>query len=169
MPTRQPPELEKKHLENEPADHALGRSRGGFSTKIHLVSDSRGLPIVVDISPGQTHEATVCLGIIDTIRVASPCGRPKKRPVKLAGDKAYTSESIRMGLKKRGIVPVIPSKRNQPRNPSFDKRSYRRRNIMERCIGWMKEYRRIATRYEKLAVHYLGMLKLGMILRYLNL
>jgi transposase len=71
-----------------------------------------------------------------------------------------------------GIKPVIPRKDNERkigRPPEFDKQSYRRRSVIENCVGWLKECRRIVTRFEKLAVRYLGMLKLAMIERYLRL
>ena len=82
--------------------------------------------------------------------------------------KGYSNRRIRCWLNKRGIEDVIPSKSNEIRDLYFNKRAYKRRNVVERCIGWLKELRRIATRYEKLAVHYLGMVKLGMILQYLK-
>jgi transposase len=166
--TKRRPAREKNGLEGEPDDHALGKSRGGIGTKIHLICDGNGLPITVQVSPGQAHEATFCLDIVDAIEIASPVGRSRKRPERLAGDKAYSSSKIRQGLKARTISPVIPAKKNQQRDPHFDKRNYRKRNIIERCIGWIKESRRIATRYEKLAIHYLGMVKVGMIMRYLR-
>ena len=71
-------------------------------------------------------------------------------------------------MNKKGIEDVIARKKNEERSCYFNKRAYKRRNVVERCIGWLKESRRIATRYEKLAVHYLGMIKLGMILQYLQ-
>ena len=74
---------------------------------------------------------------------------------------------IRDWLERRGIEDVIASKENEERDRFFNKRAYKRRNVVERCIGWLKELRRIVTRYEKLAVYYLGMVKLGMILQYL--
>lgn len=159
---------EKNGPRNEPEDHALGASRGGIGTKIHLVCDGRGLPITVAISPGQAHEATFCLDVIDAIEIRSPVGRPRQRPDRLAGDKGYSSRNIRQGLKDRSIKPVIPTKKNEKHDSRFDKKSYRKRNIIERCIGWIKESRRIATRYEKLAIHYLGMVKIGMLMRYLR-
>ena len=70
-------------------------------------------------------------------------------------------------MNERGIKDVIPTKGKEPKSPYYNKRIYKKRNTVERCIGWLKELRRVATRYEKLAVHYLGMIKLGMILRYL--
>lgn len=143
-------------------------SRGGIGTKIHLICDGKGLPITVELSPGQAHEAMFCLKVVDTIEIASPVGRPRKRPERLAGDKAYSSAKIRQGLKSRTIEAVIPAKKDQKRDPRFDKKMYRSRNVIERCISWIKESRRIATRYEKLAVHYLGMVKVGMIIRYIR-
>ncbi len=87
----------------------------------------------------------------------------------MAGDKAYGVEHAREWLKRRRIEDVIPTKSNQKRRPGFDEEKYRRRNVVERCVGWIKEFRRIATRYEKLAVNYLAMLKLGMMRQYLGL
>lgn len=90
-------------------------------------------------------------------------GRPRLRPRRLAGDKGYSSPSARRRLRRRGIKPVIPTKSNQPRDPAFDREAYRRRNIVERLINRLKQYRRIATRYEKRAANYLTMVKIGMI------
>lgn len=106
---------------------------------------------------------------MDAVRVPTP-GAPKRRPSKLAGDKAYSAPAIRRWLRRRHITPVISFRRDEPgrAQSTFDRTSYRQRNVIERCVGWIKELRRIATRYEKLAVHYLGMLKLGMIRQYLK-
>ena len=153
--------------EGEPEDHSLGLSRGGISTKIHLVCDGKGLPIIADIGPGQKHESTYCIRLVDCIRVGTD-GRPKKRPDRLAGDKGYNAASIRLDLKNRGIFPVIPTNSTQTRLAGFDKTYYRKRNIVERCISWLKENRRIATRYEKLSIHFLAMLKIGIIARHLS-
>ena len=86
----------------------------------------------------------------------------------LAGDKAYSAQAIRSYLSGRQVKDVIPTKKNERPSPAFDKEAYRRRNVIERCVGWLKECRRLATRYEKLALHYLGMLLLGMTRRYLS-
>lgn len=151
----------------EPADHALGRSRGGFSTKIHLVCDAKGRAIAAELSPGQNHETTRFASLVDGIEVRGARGRPRKRPDALAGDKAYSAGWTRAFLRTRRIEPVIPTRKDEARKPSFDRELYRERNNVERCIGRLKEARRIATRYEKLAVHYLGMLTIGMIMQYL--
>ncbi len=92
-------------------------------------------------------------------------------PVRLAGDKGYRGDCIDEALIERKIIPVIPSKANENREDrmvEFDKASYRRRSIVEQLIGWLKECRRVATRYEKRAIHYLSMVKLAMIGRYLR-
>ena len=110
---------------------------------------------------------------MNQIAIPQPVGRPRKRPKRLAGDKAYRAKGVRDWLWKYGIKPVIPSKENEREKPGptpqFDREAYKRRSIIENCVGWLKECRRIATRFEKLAVNYLGMLKLAMIERYLRL
>jgi len=157
----------KKDVTDDTQGQALGRSRGGYGTKIHLVCDGKGNPIVADVSAGQEHESQYFESILDKIEIRGKHGRPRKRPETIAGDKAYSSQQIRESSRKRGITEVIPTKSNQKRDSNFDKRAYKERNIVERCIGWLKECRRIATRYEKLALHFLGMLELAMVLRYL--
>ena len=134
-----------------------------------MICDGNALPITIDVSPGQAHEMTRVLPLLDSVRVRSR-GAAKRRPQKLAGDKAYSSKDLRAWLKAHRIEPVIAHRDNESGRDDerFDRDSYRRRNVVERCIGWVKELRRIATRYEKLAVHYLGMLKLGMIRQYLK-
>lgn len=96
---------------------------------------------------------------MDTVKI-----RRRRRPDAVAGDKGYSYSRIRRWLSKRGIEAVIPNRRDQPR-VRISKRKYRGRNVVERCIGWLKWCRRIATRYEKLAESYLAMVKLAMIQR----
>ncbi len=110
---------------------------------------------------------------MEQVGIPQPIGRPRKRPGRLAGDKAYRGRRVRDWLRVHGIGRVIPSAENERARHDgrvkFDKLAYRRRSIIENCIGWLKECRRIATRFEKLAVNYAGMLKLAMIERYLRL
>ena len=111
--------------------------------------------------------------------VACLIGRRRRRngqrykPRKLAGDKGYSVQHLRDWLKDHCIKPVIPHKCNEHarRNPreKFDRRAYRQRAVIEQGVGWLKEYRRIGTRFEKLAVNFHGMLQLAMIRRYLRL
>ncbi len=92
----------------------------------------------------------------------------RRRPKKLAGDKGYSCERVRRWLRRHKVKPVIPMKSNQPRDEDFDCEAYRRRNVVERCVNWMKENRRLGTRYEKLAVNFLAMARLAMIRRYFS-
>jgi len=110
---------------------------------------------------------------MDRVAIPQPMGRPRLRPERLAGDKGYSSARIRRWLKAHKIQPIIPIKDDQVdlqrKNPlPFDKKSYRRRSTIEQCVGWLKEARRVGTRFEKLAINFLAMLKLAMIDRYLR-
>lgn len=102
---------------------------------------------------------------MNAVRIKQPLGRPRTRPYSLAGDKAYSSQAIRDWLRQHKIAAVIPTKSNERKKSGFDREKYRQRNVVERCINWLKEARRIATRYEKLAVNFLAMAKLAIIQR----
>ncbi len=115
------------------------------------------------VTAGQAHESKHFEPLMDTVNI-----RRRRRPDAVAGDRGYSYPRIRSWLCRRSIEAVIPSRSNQPK-VRFNKRKYRRRNVVERCIGWLKCCRRIATRYEKLATHYLAMVKLAMIQRCLRL
>src|SRR5437764_9497755 len=78
-------------------------------------------------------------------------------PSRLAGDKGYSYRRIRRWCRRRQIKPVIPSRKNQLREEDFDKATYRQRNIIERVVGWYKEYCALGTRHEKLAVNYVAL------------
>ncbi|MCW0210943.1 MAG: IS5 family transposase [Achromobacter sp.] len=150
--------------DGETPDEALGRSRGGFTTKIHVRAEGLGKPVTFALSGGQVHDSQMMEPLMTGGRVkrAGP-GRPRSRPCRVAGDKAYSSRKIRAALRRRGIKPVIPTKANEKPDPFFDRDAYRKRNIVERLINKLKQFRRIATRYEKRAVNYLAMLNLAAI------
>jgi transposase len=98
----------------------------------------------------------------------------RSRPKRVAGDKGYSYPRIRRWLRRHGIGAVIPQRSDQQaqhrgRPLNFDKDAYRRRSVIECCIGWLKECRRIGTRFEKLALNFLAMIKLAIIRRYLRL
>jgi transposase len=93
-------------------------------------------------------------------------GRPRLRPRRVAGDKAFTGRPVRAFLRRRGIGTVIPTQVREPRRPGFDE-AYRRRDRVERLVNRLKQFRRIATRYEKRAVNYAAMLTIGMVLLWL--
>jgi transposase len=124
---------------------ALGRSRGGLTTKIHLGCDGRGRPLSVVLTPGQRHDSTQLEPVLDAIAVPRPSGRgrPRKRPDHLVGDKAYRYPTCRRLLRRRGIPHTIPQRSDQrarragrPGRPlAFDRERYRGRNVVERCFN----------------------------------
>jgi transposase len=164
----------EKRDPQEASDHALGRSRGGFSTKIHILCDGRGHPLHFHLTAGQDHESTALAPLMEGAdeTITDFAGCPIAWPVALAGDKGYRMNWIDEYLLERGIEPVIPSKANETRDArpvEFDKQAYRRRSIVEQLIGWLKESRRIFSRFEKTAINFGGMIKMAFIQRYLRL
>lgn len=164
----------KKGDPQEPDDHALGRSRGGFSTKFHLVCDAGGCPLHFELSAGQAHENTSLVDLLNGIddELKTGTGELIPWPRAIAGDKGYRADWIDDMFVDMGINPVIPSKKNEDRDSravTFDKDRYRRRNIVERLIGWLKECRSVFARYEKTAVNFGGMIKMAIIQQYLKI
>lgn len=164
----------EKNCPEEASDHALGRSRGGFSTKIHLLCDGQGLPLHFHLTAGQEHDSTALTALLEGADriVTNGDDEPVPWPVALAGDKGYRADWIDEYLLDHGIAPIIPSKANEDRTArpvEFDKQAYRRRSIIEQLIGWLKESRRILSRFEKTAINFGGMIKMAFIHRYLRL
>jgi len=130
------------------------------------------------VTAGQVHESTRAESVIGQA-VASLIGRRRRnrkrrhKPRKLAGDKGYSVPRVRDWLREQRIQPVIPHKDNEKARHDlavqFDREAYRGRHVVEQCVGWLKEFRRIGTRFEKLAVNFHGMLQLAIIRRYLRL
>ncbi|HGB6406223.1 TPA: IS5 family transposase, partial [Salmonella enterica subsp. enterica serovar Oranienburg] len=156
----------KKHPDIA-GDNGLGRSRGGFGTKIHLATDGSGLPLNIVLSPGQANESQFAQRLLDGTGVQRQNGSMKRRSNAVLADKAYSGNAFRNALKKKGIKTVTPRKSNEKMasdgRSQLDRDAYRNRNVVERCFGRLKEYRRIATRYDKTARDYLAMVKLGCI------
>jgi len=155
------------NLRVEPADHAIGRSRGGLSTKIHQLVDGAGLPLVVLVTPGQAGDSPMFEPLMAQLRITRPAGRPRTRPDALLGDKAYSSRAIRTHLRSRRITAVIPEPDDQKRHrqhrghrggrpPGFDADRYKSRNVIERGFNSTKQWRGLATRYDRLATIYRG-------------
>jgi len=164
----------EKRDPQEPVDHALGRSRGGFSTKLHLLCDGQGHPLHFHLTPGQTHDSTALDTLLEgaDAQLLDGQGEPVAWPVQLGGDKGYRANWIDEYLLALGIQPVIPSKANEDRSErsvEFDHQAYRQRNIVERLIGWLKESRRLFARFEKTALNFGGFVKMAFIDRYLRL
>ena len=136
-----------------PEGEALGRSQGGFSTKVHLRAEGRGKLITLVLTPGQRHEAPVFPQLMTRGAVKGAKGRPRLRPRRGVGDKGYRSWAIRQ----HGIRITIPRQVNECRKGPFDREVYKQRNLVERLINWLKQFRRLATRYEKRAANYRAM------------
>jgi transposase len=165
----------------EPSQNeALGRSRGGLTSKVHLLVEGRGRPLATVLTAGQVHDSTQVAQVLDRVRVPRKGpGRPRKRPISVLTDKAYSGKPSRKVLRDRRISALIPTKDNVRearkkrgsdggRPFQFDKERYRLRSIVERCINRLKQNRRIATRYDKLAESYLAFITIASILIWLR-
>ena len=169
-----------ERVAGEPADHALGRSRGGFSTKIHLACDQHLQSVSFTLTAGQAGDSPQLTEVLDRIRVARPGpGRPRSRPDRVLADKAYSSRANRSYLRCRDIKTTIPVKDDQVRHrqargsrggrpPAFDPEAYKTRNVVERCFNALKHKRGVATRYDKLAVRFEAAVQVANIDRWLK-
>jgi len=121
--------------------NALGRSRGGFSTKINARTNAEGLPIGIVITPGQAHDVTAFPALMQEI----DCD-----PEQMLGDRGYDSEAVRNDIEQRGGEAAIPSTATRKIQHAVDKALYALRNRIERFFNRAKNSRRVATRYDKL-------------------
>ena len=133
---------------------AVGRSRGGRNTKIHALADAKGRLIAILLTGGEAHDCPVAERLI----------RRVEAPHRLLGDKAYDSAELREELDERGTKPVIPNRCNRKQPFSFSKRLYKLRWRIESAFNRLKDFRRIATRYDRLARNYLASVCLAAVL-----
>ncbi len=146
-------ERQKKQQNEE----AIGKSRGGLSTKIHAAVDAFGNPVRLLLTAGQTSEYTQAEALIEGFEAGY-----------VLADKGYDSDQFVSAIEKNHAVPVIPSKKNRKVPRDFDKVLYKERNAVERFFQKLKNFRRIATRYERLARNYQAMLSLVSTVIWLN-
>ena len=123
---------------------AIGRSRGGRGTKLHLVTDGLGRLLAFLVAPGNQGDAPHARGLLE----------PLPAPGHLLADAAYDSDELRRFLLARGTTPVIPNNPTRRRPHPFNRTAYRARNAIERTVGRLKDWRRVHTRYDKLANNY---------------
>lgn len=131
-------------------DQDLGRSRGGFGTKIHLAVDALGNPVSIELSPGQDADVTQAERLLGD-----------HQPEAVIADKGYDSNAVVEAIEARGAEAVIPSRKNRIEPRPIDQHIYRERNHVERCVSLLKQCRRVATRYEKTSRNFLGMVLLA--------
>jgi len=135
---------------------AIGRSRGGRTTKIHALTDENGRPRVLLLTPGNVNDVTMAPALLAT---AGPIRR-------LIADKAYVSNLLRQRLDQQGAEAVIPSTASRKAPIPYDKAAYRTRNLIERMWSRIKDFRRVATRYDKLARNYAAAVHIAAIVAY---
>ena len=129
---------------------ALGRSKGGFSCKIHAVTDALGLPVKFILTGGQAADITQAIPLLEGIQAEA-----------LLADKGYDSDALIRWLAAQNIQAVIPPKANRKELRGCDWWLYKERHAVECMFGKLKHYRRVATRFEKKAINYMGMLALA--------
>ena len=130
----------------------LGRSRGGLSTKIHAAGDALGNPIRLIGTPGQRNDIAFAHDLVDGFNAGATIA-----------DKGYDADHLIDRIVQTGTAVVIPPKRNRKVQRSYDADLYKERNIIERFFNKLKQFRRVATRYDKLLVNFMGFVKLAAI------
>jgi transposase len=136
-----------KKDDEDPEDEALGRSRGGFSTKIHMAVDGHGNPVQFILTGGQRHDSTQAETMLEDFDADY-----------VIADKGYDTDDLRETIAERGAEAVIPPRSNRKAPADYDKHLYKERHLVECFINKIKHYRRIFSRFEKLACRYLAFL-----------
>lgn len=159
----------------------MRRSRGGLTTKIHAAVDGHGRPLALLVTGGQRNDGAMLTEVLADIRVPRlGAGRPRTRPDVVVADRAYTNGVNRRMLAARGVKTVIPQKNTEiaarlrrgsavGRAPAFDAEIYKGRNVVERSFNLSKQWRALATRYDKLAITYRAAAVLQACIRWLRL
>jgi Transposase and inactivated derivatives len=174
-----PDRLDRVGLLGEPGEHAIGRSRGGLTTKLHMLVDGRARPLVLLLTAANVNDTTMFAQLMGAICVPrNGPGRPRTRPDYVLADKGYSSRANRDLLRRRGIAHTIPEPSDQAghrrrrgstggRPVGFDTTRYRRRNVVERGFCQLKHWRGLATRYGKHARNYLSAVTFAALLTWL--
>ena len=146
---------------------AVGRSQAGFSTKLNVRAAGRGKPLAFVRQPGQQQQRRAFEPLMEQHPIRQPTGRRSRRPMRVCADNADSNRRMRAFVRRRGIRLTIAHERNERRRGRFDKALSKLRARIEQLLNRLKQFRRIATRYEQRAATYLGMVTIGAILLYL--
>ena len=130
----------------------LGRSRGGFSTKLSAATDALGNPCCLLAGPGQENDMVKALDLVEGIK-----------PAAVLADRAYDADRLMDAILDTGAEPVIPPRRHRKHQHAYDKALYKERNVIERFFNKLKQFRRVATRYDKLLINFMGFVKIAAI------
>ncbi|MBY3224594.1 IS5 family transposase [Rhizobium laguerreae] len=141
-----------RKVKGGPDAQGLGRSRGGLSTKIHAATEALGLPVRLIASPGQRNDIAFAHDLVDGIQAAATIA-----------DKGYDADHLCDKITETGADVVIPPKRNRKLQRPYDADLYKERNRIERFFSKLKQFRRVATRYDKLLANFMGFVKLAAI------
>jgi transposase len=126
------------YKKGQQASQGLGRSRGGFTSKIHAKVDALGNPLKFINTPGQTSDITQAATLINDVENCY-----------VLGDRGYDSDDLRLRLQKKGCIPVIPGRHNRKVPVDYDKHIYKERHLVECLFSKMKQFRRIFSRFDK--------------------
>lgn len=132
-----------------------------MSTKIHFRCEGTGRLITFLLTPGQESDINLAEELMETGAIRRSSGQMRVRPKRLVADKGYTSQAFRTYLHQKHVRCTIARRSNEHRRGSFEKSHYRKRNIIERLINRLKQFRRIATRYEKRAANFSAMITIA--------
>ena len=142
-------------LKKRSQGEGIGKSRGGFTSKIHAVTDENGKLIRILITNGSVHDSTQAKNLLDKII---------HKGVYVIGDRAYDSSEIINYVKENNGIAVIPPRKNRKMQSEYNKEIYKDRNKIERFFNRLKNFRRIATRYDKLVLSFISFIQLAAIL-----
>ena len=131
--------------------HGIGRTKGGRNTKLHAVCDEKGRPLVLLLTPGNVHDCKVAKRCIEALPASAA----------LVGDKGYDSQDLREWLAERGTQAVIPPRKNRKVQYDYDRTLYKQRNVIERMFCRLKDWRRIATRFDRKIQNFMGAVALA--------
>jgi transposase len=140
-----------------PTDQALGRSKGGFTTKIHVMVDALGNPLDFILTGGQAADVTQAYVFVEDVWANYALM-----------DKAYDADKLIEQLENKGIIPVIPPKSNRKVLREYDKHIYKERNLVECFIGKLKHFRRVFSRFDKWAKNYMHFIRFAAALIWLR-